>query len=142
MESGHFLSIDINWAVPMLYICFCALILQVLMTVAGKEYLQKWGFGMSAKDIEVDEDLPNFFRSVKLSQADELILENENMRENFGFEHNDPDTIAELNHATIPKKAMTGTPWYQILSNPHYKDAFQYIGAFVSEREKLIEDGY
>jgi len=51
---------------------------------------------MSEKDIEVDEDLPNFFQSLKLSHADELILENENMMKNFGFEHNDPDTIEVL----------------------------------------------
>jgi len=54
------------------------------------------GFTMSEKDIEVDEDLPNFFQSLKLSHADELILENENMMKNFGFEHNDPDTIEVL----------------------------------------------
>ena len=28
------------------------------------------------------------------------------------------------------------------MSNPYYADMFQYIGAFVEEREKLIEDGY
>jgi hypothetical protein len=31
---------------------------------------------MSSKEIEVDEDLPNFFTAVKLSQADEIIMEN------------------------------------------------------------------
>jgi len=29
--------------------------------------LQDWGFGMMKKDIEVDEDLPNFFKVIKLS---------------------------------------------------------------------------
>lgn len=42
----------------------------------------------------------------------------------------------------VPKKAIQGTPWYQLLSNPDYAFAFYYIGAFVEEREKLIEDGY
>ena len=41
----------------------------------------------------------------------------------------------------VPKKAMQGTPWYQILSNTKYSNQFGYIGAFVNEREKLIEDG-
>jgi len=27
----------------------------------------KWGFSMSDKEIKVDEDLPNFFKAVKLS---------------------------------------------------------------------------
>jgi len=37
---------------------------------------------------------------------------------------------------------MQGTPWYQPLSNPHYVSMFNYIGAHVDEREKLIEDGF
>ena len=31
---------------------------------------------------------------------------------------------------------------YQILSNPKYSNEFYYVGAFVGEREKLIEDGF
>lgn len=97
---------------------------------------------MSHKSIQVDEDLPNFFDAVKLSQADVLVHEQENMRENFGFQHNDPDTIENLDDASLPKRAFQGTPWYQILSNPIYQHDFNYIGAFIPEREKLIEDGY
>lgn len=37
---------------------------------------------------------------------------------------------------------MQGTPWYQVLSNPNYSSAFQYIGAFVEGRERLIDDGW
>jgi hypothetical protein len=36
---------------------------------------------------------------------------------------------------------MMGTPWYTVLSNDAYKDDFAYIGSFIDEREKLIEDG-
>ena len=42
----------------------------------------------------------------------------------------------------IPKKAMQGCPWYQILSNPKYSNLFYYVGAFLEEREKIIEDGF
>ena len=90
----------------------------------------------------MDEDLPNFFKSVKLSQADELIAENKNMQEVYGVNLNDPDTIEVLDATTMPRKAIQGTPWYQILSNPRYADEFYYIGANITEREKLIEDGF
>lgn len=50
-----------------------------------REHLQRWGFTMQAKDVEVDEDLPNFFKVIKLSQADEIVREEENMKENFGI---------------------------------------------------------
>jgi hypothetical protein len=54
---------------------------------------------------------------------------------------NDPDTIDSLKGIIMPKKACQGTPWYQMLSNPKYQNDFNYIGAFINEREKLIEDG-
>lgn len=41
----------------------------------------------------------------------------------------------------MPRKPCQGTPWYTILSNPVYVEMFNYIGAYTSEREKLIEDG-
>ena len=44
-----------------------------------------WGFTMIQNEIEVDEDLPNFFRSVKLSDADWVVMENKHLRENYGF---------------------------------------------------------
>ena len=97
---------------------------------------------MASKEINVDEDLPNFFKSVKLSQADELVEENRNMKDNFLFDLTDPDTIERLDDTKVPKKAIQGTPWYQILSNPRYSHLFYYIGAFVGERGKLIEDGF
>ena len=41
----------------------------------------------------------------------------------------------------MPRKAVQGTPYYSILSNPAYYDAFAYIGPHVDERDKLIRDG-
>jgi hypothetical protein len=63
------------------------------------------------------------------------------MKEKLGFSFNDGDTIDTLDKTAIPKKAIQGTPWYQIMSNPKYSSLFYYIGAYVDERYKLIEDG-
>lgn len=54
---------------------------------------------------------------------------------------NDPDTVRILDMIEFPIKAIQGTPWYTVLSNPYYSEAFGYIGAYIGEREKLIEDG-
>jgi hypothetical protein len=64
------------------------------------------------------------------------------MKKNFLFNLNDPDTIERLDDTKVPKKAVQGTPWYQILSNARYANLFYYVGAFIAEREKLIEDGF
>ena len=69
------------------------------------------------------------------------MLEEENMKTHFGLQINDPDTVETLDSTKMPKKAMMGTPWYTVLSNAQYQNLFAYIGANVSEREKLIEDG-
>ena len=50
--------------------------------------------------------MPNFFHVIKFSACDEILLEEENMRENFGFLVNDPDTIEKLEKAKMPKKAL------------------------------------
>jgi hypothetical protein len=41
----------------------------------------------------------------------------------------------------MPKRRIERTPWYNLLSNPDYAEDFNYIGAYVEEREKLIKDG-
>lgn len=97
---------------------------------------------MSAKTFEVDEDLPNFFDCVTLGQADMIVNEEKHGQENYGVLVNDPDTVERLDNTEVPEKAMQGTPWYTVLSNLSYIEAFGYIGAYVNEREKLIEDGY
>ena len=140
MMSHHQLYLGVNWAAPILLLCFSSIFLIVIQKIFS-ESLQKWGFALQEKDITVDEDLPNFFKCIRLSQANEVIAEEENMKNNFGFSYNDGDTIEELKKIQIPKKAIQGTPWYQALSNPKYSFLFNYTGVFIEERHKLIEDG-
>jgi hypothetical protein len=84
----------------------------------------RWGFAMSRDEIQVDEDLPSFFTVMRLAQRDQLIAMSTNMKENFGFEFTDPDTIEALEKAAFPRKTIMGTPWYSILSSPPYANAF------------------
>lgn len=95
MKSGHVASLEVNWATPMLLLAGAAVII-ISIQLIFKDVLMKYGFAMSSKKISVDEDLPRFFESIKLRQADELISEQFNMKKNYGFIPNDPDTIKEL----------------------------------------------
>lgn len=123
MISEHFIEFGVNWATPVLLMAFASMILRILQIVFA-DYLALWGFSMTSKEIAVDEDLPKFFGAVPLPKGDELIYENSNMVERFGFMPNDPDTIEKLENGTNPKKPIIGTPWYQILSNPKYSSDF------------------
>jgi len=44
------------------------------------------GFTMGAQEIDIDEDLPKFFKSVTLTQADEMVIKDNYMKQRFGFE--------------------------------------------------------
>lgn len=47
--------------------------------------LERNGFTITSNQINVDENLPNFFQAVKLSDADWMVYENSNLRNNYGF---------------------------------------------------------
>lgn len=71
-----------------------------------------------------------------------IVQEEEHCQKQFGILVNDPDTVEKLDATEVPEKAIQGTPWYTVLSNQYYMEAFGYVGAYVEEREKLIEDGF
>lgn len=74
MKSGHFVHVEINWATPMLLLAIASVLIIIIQSIF-KDDLMKFGFAMSQKKIQVDEDLPKFFKAIKLSQADELLEE-------------------------------------------------------------------
>lgn len=135
------MGFNINQASPVFLLIISATFLLIIQKVFDPETLASWGFSMQAKAIEVDEDLPDFFETVKLSMADELLLEESNMKMHYNFSYNDADTIEELVNSKNPKRPIQGTPWYSILSNAKYKNLFAFQGANVDERFKIIEDG-
>jgi hypothetical protein len=66
MASHHIFNfVKINHATPVLLMALSSVFILAIQIVF-KSFLQRWGFTMSSKDIMVDEDLPNFFKSVKL----------------------------------------------------------------------------
>jgi len=105
MISGHKVHFNILWIV---FGIISLIVVQIFKSM------------MQAKSFEVDEDLPNFFESISLMQADMIVNEEKHCQENFGVLVNDPDTIALLDEVKVPEKALIGTPWYTVLSNQFY----------------------
>jgi hypothetical protein len=87
-------------------------------------------------DIQVDENLPNFFKTVKLSDADWMVHENKNLRENFGFNMIRVDLERRLDAWELPEKSLKGVAWYNILANPNYSRAFNYIECNIPVKRK------
>lgn len=86
MDTGHGLgSIGrISQATPM-FIIGCALFFIAFMQLFFYDWLTKLGFTMSSAVIEVDENLPNFFKAVKLQDADWAVKESQYYAERYGF---------------------------------------------------------
>lgn len=86
MQTSHtFGSIfRISQATPLIFIALPMLII-IILRRRFYPLLEKWGYTLTKTEIVVDEDLPNFFQAVKLSDADWMVFENQNLRKNYGF---------------------------------------------------------
>ena len=89
----------------------------------------------------IDENLPNFFQAVKLSDADWLVFENKNMRENYGFDFITKKVEDRLDDWQLARKPINGVAWYNLLANPYYSRQFNFIEVNVPDRSALIVDG-
>lgn len=78
--------------------------MRLITFIIPEEELARLGFTLSHEDINVDEDLPNFFEALKLKHADQIICEYYNMKERYGLEIEDADTIAKLEKTVCPEK--------------------------------------
>jgi len=124
----------------MLLIAFISVTIIILRLTAW-ELIGKWGYTISKVQIVVDEDLPSFFEAVKLSDADWVVHENKNLKENYGFSMVTEEVEQRLDDLKLAKKTVRGVTWYNILANPYYARLFNYIEVNVPSRSDLIVDG-
>ena len=105
------------------------------------ETMSSLGYSITSTTIEVDENLPNFFESVKLSDADWVVEENKYYRETYQLKFVDQDFADRLDDTKVAKKPISGIAWYNILANPRYIRDFNYMTASLPDREDYIVDG-
>jgi len=82
MSTSHsvFSALEVNYSIP-LFLVGIVYIFIVCVQLIFDEKLAKWGFTLSKQEMEVDENLPNFFSAVKLNDADWIVNENKHLRE-------------------------------------------------------------
>lgn len=121
MSSAHGWSsvASMNHASPMLMIALAFIVITVLR-VGFYDTMMKWGFTISTNTIEVDENLPNFFQSVKLSDADWLVKESNYLRDTYRFTFANKIVVDRLDAWEVAKKPISGIAWYNVLANPAY----------------------
>jgi len=77
MKSQHFVAIKVNQSSPLLLAgCLCAIVCMI-QVIVSEETLQRMGFTMAMDSLDVDEDLPNFFEALPVSEATRILAEND-----------------------------------------------------------------
>jgi len=76
MWADHLPGYRVCQASPLFLMSMTCVALIVVQIVIPAELLLKWGFTMSQDELEVDEDLPNFFTALLLSESEKICAEN------------------------------------------------------------------
>ena len=82
--------------------------------------MKKWGFSLGSSKLNVDENLPYFLTGLKISDADWLYKENENLVKNYGVSIINEEVADVVRRPKLPKKPIQDIPYYIILANPKY----------------------
>lgn len=91
-------------------------------------------------DMEIDEDLDNYFNTLDDHDRNWSIKEEENARSVLNMKTLDDETLHRLRTTRMGAGHMKGVHCYDILANPLYLDDFQYFSASMDDREKYIID--
>lgn len=91
-------------------------------------------------DLEIDEDLDNYFNTLDDHDRNWSIKEEENARDVLNMKTLDDETLEKLRTTKMGEGHMKGVHFYDILANPLYLDDFQYFSPSMEDREKYIID--
>jgi hypothetical protein len=94
-------------------------------------------------DIEIDEQIDNYWKSLDENDRKWSNAEEENVRDNLGAKLLTDDAYEALKAAEMTEgKTLQGVHSYDILANPLYLDDFQYVTAAEGEdrAEMIIDD--
>jgi len=141
MSTGHSLATigTVSQASPLLLIGVAVFFIFILQTYFS-DTLTKWGFGFTDVEIDVDEDLPEFFKAVKLSEADWLVSEDKYYKDTYDMDLYDDKLTEKLDDTKAAKSPIQGIHWYTLLANPYYGERFAYINVNTPDRDTLIVD--
>ena len=105
--------------------------------------LQKCFPVLAIGDIELDEEIDNYWKSLDANDRKWSLKEEENNREACGFTSGmltDDQFEALKGSEQTNGKTLQGVHSYDILANPLYLDDFQYVTAAEDDRDEMIID--
>jgi|Transcript_33533 hypothetical protein len=92
-------------------------------------------------DIEINEDIDNYWAALDEEDRKWSTREEENIRENLGSKLLTDEQFEALKSTAMTSgKTLQGTHSFDILANPLYLDDFQYVPAAEDDRNDMIID--
>ena len=86
MHSSHDLStlFELSSTTPILFICSIIAVYALLKTI-NPELLKKWGYLISSDKLEVDENMPDFYSALKMSDKEWFLRENDRTKNLYAY---------------------------------------------------------
>jgi hypothetical protein len=139
MPSNHQWSqfFNTNYATPVAIVAACIVTAWILQKFFGGI----WDMIVLTKEEPAkDEGLPNFYQTVKLSDADWLVSMNEYYESTYSMKTVSKELTTRLDANGQVTKPCQGVPWYNLLANSDYCQDFAYIPTNNEKRAELIVD--
>jgi len=128
-----------NPAMPLLVLFWVFLIGTIFRDIIYK-YVTHWFPVLLIGDLEIDEDLDNYFHCVDDHDREWSIKEEENCREVLNVRILDDHTFGRFKSTKAEGATIKGVHCYDILANPLYLDDFQYFSPAMPNRADYIID--
>ena len=87
MQSSHDLStlFKLSGATPLLLICLIIAVYALLKIIINPELLKKLGYLNSSDKMEVDENVPDFYSALKMSDKEWFWCENDRTKNLYNY---------------------------------------------------------
>ena len=104
------------------------------------KHLSKWFPAVKVGELEIDEDLDNYFNTLDDHDRNWSTKEEEYSRSVLKMNVLEDETLEKLKSTKMGKSHMKGVHCYDILANPLYLDDFQYFSCAMDDRANYIID--
>ena len=127
-------------ALPLLWFFWIALILTAFRDPIYNFFARRFPSFIKVGDIELDEDLPNYFETLDDHDRNWSIKEEEVSRKNLKMNILSDHTMERLRTTVQGNSHLEGVHTYDVLANILYVDDFQYFSPSMEDRTKYIID--
>eukprot|EP00347_Sterkiella_histriomuscorum_P023421 403334704 len=144
VKNGHtviqeFRDITFDQSFPCLMVFFI-LAICVPFGKIGFAIINYFKPGILDVNLNVDENLGNFYEALEEEDKKWMQAEESNLRKKYGMRTLLDETVEKLGRSKTAERTIQGVHCYDMLANPDYQASFQYVPVNVPNRSLFIQD--